>query len=91
MKRSIRAPWQSRRVRGLYFSGELIDIDADTGGYNLQAAFSTGYLAGECGSRKLARLLSSGHAKGGKQECLLCPTLCPRVCRWQAGIGGSAL
>ena len=36
----------SRRVRGLYFCGEVMDIDADTGGYNLQAAFSTGYLAG---------------------------------------------
>jgi len=37
----------SRLIKGLYFCGELLDIDADTGGYNLQAAFSTGYLAGE--------------------------------------------
>ncbi len=37
----------SKLVRGLYFCGEVIDIDADSGGYNLQAAFSTGYLAGE--------------------------------------------
>lgn len=37
----------SRLVAGLYFCGEIMDIDADTGGYNLQAAFSTGYLAGE--------------------------------------------
>jgi hypothetical protein len=37
----------SRLVNGLYFCGEVMDIDADTGGYNLQAAFSTGYLAGE--------------------------------------------
>jgi predicted flavoprotein YhiN len=37
----------SRKIRGLYLCGEVIDIDADTGGYNLQAAFSTGYLAGE--------------------------------------------
>ncbi len=36
----------SRRIGGLYFAGELLDIDADTGGYNLQAAFSTGWLAG---------------------------------------------
>ena len=36
----------SRLVRGLYFCGEVLDIDADTGGYNLQAAFSTGWLAG---------------------------------------------
>jgi predicted flavoprotein YhiN len=31
---------------GLYFAGEVLDVDADTGGYNLQAAFSTGWLAG---------------------------------------------
>jgi predicted flavoprotein YhiN len=37
----------SRLVVGLYFCGEVIDLDADTGGYNLQAAFSTGYVAGE--------------------------------------------
>jgi hypothetical protein len=37
----------SRLVAGLYFCGEVLDLDADTGGYNLQAAFSTGYVAGE--------------------------------------------
>jgi predicted flavoprotein YhiN len=37
----------SRIIKGLFFCGEVMDIDADTGGYNLQAAFSTGYLAGE--------------------------------------------
>ncbi len=37
----------STLLEGLYFCGEVMDIDADTGGYNLQAAFSTGYLAGE--------------------------------------------
>jgi len=36
----------SRLVSGLYFAGEVMDIHADTGGYNLQAAFSTGWLAG---------------------------------------------
>ncbi len=36
----------SRRVQGLYFAGEVLDVQADTGGYNLQAAFSTGYVAG---------------------------------------------
>lgn len=41
---------ESRRIEGLYFSGEMIDVDADTGGFNLQAAFSTGYLAGESAS-----------------------------------------
>jgi hypothetical protein len=38
---------ESRIIKGLYFAGEMIDVDADTGGFNLQAAFSTGYLAGE--------------------------------------------
>ena len=38
---------QSKLVKGLYFCGEVLDIDADTGGFNLQAAFSTGFLAGE--------------------------------------------
>jgi predicted flavoprotein YhiN len=37
----------SRLIEGLYFCGEVIDLDGDTGGYNLQAAFSTGYIAGE--------------------------------------------
>jgi len=37
---------ESLKVNGLYLTGELLDIDADTGGYNLQAAFSTGWLAG---------------------------------------------
>ncbi|MDR2890436.1 MAG: NAD(P)/FAD-dependent oxidoreductase [Alistipes sp.] len=38
---------QSRLVKGLYFAGEVLDIDADTGGYNLQIAFSTGRLAAQ--------------------------------------------
>jgi len=37
---------ESRIVQGLYLCGELLDVDGDTGGYNLQAAFSTGWLAG---------------------------------------------
>lgn len=37
----------SRLVEGLYFAGEVLDVAADTGGYNLQAAFSTGWLAGQ--------------------------------------------
>ena len=37
---------ESKLVKGLYFCGEVIDVDAYTGGYNLQIAFSTGYLAG---------------------------------------------
>jgi predicted Rossmann fold flavoprotein len=37
---------QSKHVRGLYFAGEVLDVDAYTGGFNLQIAFSTGHLAG---------------------------------------------
>jgi predicted Rossmann fold flavoprotein len=37
---------ESKLVKGLYFAGEVIDVDADTGGFNLQAAFSTGWIAG---------------------------------------------
>ena len=37
---------QSKIIEGLYFAGEIIDVDALTGGYNLHIAFSTGYLAG---------------------------------------------
>ncbi|MDR1225527.1 MAG: NAD(P)/FAD-dependent oxidoreductase [Prevotellaceae bacterium] len=37
---------QSKKVEGLYFAGELLDLDAATGGYNMQIAFSTGWLAG---------------------------------------------
>ena len=38
---------QSKLVRGLFFAGEVMDMDGETGGYNLQAAFSTGVLAGK--------------------------------------------
>ncbi len=38
---------QSRKVKGLYFAGEVLDLDGNTGGFNLQIAFSTGYLAGQ--------------------------------------------
>ena len=37
---------ESLKVKGLYFAGEVLDLDANTGGYNLQIAFSTGRLAG---------------------------------------------
>jgi predicted Rossmann fold flavoprotein len=43
----------SRLVEGLYFAGEVLDVDADTGGYNLQAAFSTGWLAGRSAAGSL--------------------------------------
>lgn len=47
---------ESKLVPGLYFAGEVLDLDADTGGYNLQTAFSTGYLAGINAARFLDKL-----------------------------------
>ena len=38
---------ESKIVNGVYFAGEVLDVDAVTGGYNLQIAWSTGYLAGQ--------------------------------------------
>jgi len=46
------ATLESKIVRGLHFCGEVIDVDGKTGGYNLQAAFSTGWVAGEAAGRK---------------------------------------
>jgi predicted Rossmann fold flavoprotein len=51
---------ESQVVKGLFFCGEVIDVDADTGGYNLQAAFSTGYLAGEAAARSVAATAIEG-------------------------------
>jgi predicted Rossmann fold flavoprotein len=41
----------SRLVEGLYFAGEVLDVDANTGGFNLQAAFSTGWVAGRAAAQ----------------------------------------
>lgn len=41
---------ESKKIKNLFFAGEVIDIDAETGGFNLQIAFSTGYLAGMLGN-----------------------------------------
>ena len=44
---------ESKKQPGLYFAGEVLDMDCDTGGYNLQMAFSTGYLAGKSAAKAL--------------------------------------
>ena len=38
---------ESKLIKGLFFAGEIIDVDAYTGGFNLQIAFSTGYVSGQ--------------------------------------------
>jgi predicted flavoprotein YhiN len=45
---------ESRITPGLYLCGEVLDMDCDTGGYNLQCAFSTGYLAGQSAAKAVA-------------------------------------
>jgi predicted Rossmann fold flavoprotein len=47
---------ESKIVPGLFFAGEVLDIDGDTGGYNLQAAFSTGY----CAAQPIGKRLDTG-------------------------------
>ena len=42
-----RKTMESKLIKGLFFAGEVIDIDAKTGGYNMQAAFSTGWVCGD--------------------------------------------
>jgi len=54
----------SRLIKGLYFAGEVLDVQADTGGFNLQAAFSTGYVAG----RAAAAFAMEGWQRSWKGE-----------------------
>ena len=46
MKEIDPATMESKLVKGLYFAGEVLDLDAVTGGFNLQIAWSTAYAAG---------------------------------------------
>lgn len=43
---------QSKLQKGLYFAGEVLDVDALTGGFNLQTAFSCGYVAGRAAAKE---------------------------------------
>ncbi len=58
------ATMESRKVRGLYFAGEVLDLDAVTGGFNLQIAWSTGYAAGR-GAAEYIQKLSTGGTHDG--------------------------
>ena len=46
MKEINPSTMECKKIKGLYFAGEVLDVDALTGGYNLQIAWSTGHLAG---------------------------------------------
>jgi hypothetical protein len=56
----------SRLLPGLYFAGEVLDVQADTGGFNLQAAFSTGYIAGRAAAQFVAD--RGGRSRDGVQQ-----------------------
>ena len=43
---------ESKKVKGLYFAGEILDVDGICGGYNLQWAWSSGAAAGKCAGRE---------------------------------------
>ncbi len=58
---------ESRLVPGLYFSGEVLDLDALTGGFNLQVAWSTGCLAGTSASQKLDCFVLNRSGRNGKE------------------------
>ena len=58
LKEIVPKTMASRLRPGLYFCGEVLDLDGDTGGYNLQIAFSTGSLAGTNAARYLLSLPS---------------------------------
>ena len=49
-----RKTMESKVIDGLYMAGEVIDLDGDTGGYNLQIAFSTGALAADSAVRSIS-------------------------------------
>ena len=51
MKETDPSTMESKRVKGLYFAGELLDLDAVTGGFNLQIAWSTGWQAGKAAAK----------------------------------------
>ena len=55
LKEIVPKTMASRLRPGLYFCGEVLDLDGDTGGYNLQIAFSTGSLAGQSAANFLLR------------------------------------
>lgn len=51
VKEVVPGTMASKRIKGLYFAGEVLDVDAHTGGFNLQIAFSTGVLAGQAAAQ----------------------------------------
>ncbi|WP_051305792.1 BaiN/RdsA family NAD(P)/FAD-dependent oxidoreductase [Desulfogranum mediterraneum] len=59
----------SKKVAGLYVVGELLDLQADTGGYNLQAAFSTGWLAGRSAAERDTPVVGTQADREAHRSC----------------------
>ncbi|MCD8370573.1 MAG: NAD(P)/FAD-dependent oxidoreductase, partial [Clostridiales bacterium] len=59
---------ESRLVGGLYFTGEILDVDGICGGYNLQWAWSTGAIAGRCAAAQVRRIQSHTEPTGGEND-----------------------
>lgn len=57
----------SRRILGLHFAGEVLDLDANTGGYNLQIACSTGWLAGQSAAEWVQEGSPRRHGEHGEK------------------------
>ncbi|AEG59810.1 HI0933 family protein [Desulforamulus ruminis DSM 2154] len=55
---------ESTKIKKLYFAGEILDVDAHTGGFNMQVAFSTGYVAGEAAATALRETLDEVDSVG---------------------------
>jgi predicted Rossmann fold flavoprotein len=64
----------SRRVGGVFFAGEVLDLDAETGGFNLQAAFSTGWVAGQSAARWLSLPKPTKDSPTMQKETLIAET-----------------
>lgn len=59
---------ESERVKGLYFAGEMLDVDGKCGGYNLQWAFTSGYIAGSAAAGCNVREIFPDPAENPQEE-----------------------
>lgn len=62
------ATMESKCAPGIFFAGEILDLAGRCGGFNLQAAFSTGYLAGQCAARKVLEKINSADESPSKRD-----------------------
>ena len=60
----------SRKIEALYLCGEILDIAGPVGGYNLQAAWSTGFVAGDTAVRDAGEISPRRHRGTEERECI---------------------